>query len=152
MRVKDIMSSDVASCRPDMDLAAVAQIMWDRDCGFVPVVDEAGTLCGVITDRDICIAAATRGVAPQEIRANQAMHPVPLFTVGPDDWVDAGLATMRHGQVRRLPVIDEDGKLAGVLSLNDISMASNDTHAPAPSEVVSTLAAICSHRDILATA
>ena len=69
MKVRALMTSDVETCRPDTDLAAVARAMWDRDCGFIPVIDAAGALRGVVTDRDICIASATRRLLPEYMSA-----------------------------------------------------------------------------------
>jgi CBS domain-containing protein len=69
MQVKQIMTSEIATCRPDTKLAVIAKLMWDRDCGFAPVVDAAGKVAGVITDRDICIASATRRLLPEQITA-----------------------------------------------------------------------------------
>ena len=74
MQVQQIMTTDVVTCRPDTNLAVVAKLMWDRDCGFVPVIDAAGRVAGVITDRDICIASATRRLLPDQITAAKAMR------------------------------------------------------------------------------
>jgi CBS domain-containing protein len=71
MTVRDAMSTTVRVCRPDTDLAAVAKLMWDHDCGFVPVVDPAGGIVEVITDHDICMASATRRSSPERISATQ---------------------------------------------------------------------------------
>ena len=73
MRVKDVMSSPVHTCQPDTDLGTVAAMMWEYDCGFIPVVGASGTVAGLVTDRDICIATATRRLAPGHISAAQAM-------------------------------------------------------------------------------
>lgn len=145
MKVRDLMTSDVEACRPDTDLAAVAKMMWDRDCGFMPVVDAAGTLRGVVTDRDICIASATRRLLPEYMSANQLMtHPVHACL--PDDGVSEALAAMKRFRVRRLPVIDMNGILKGVISINDIVLATERGAGPDAKEIVSTLAAICAHR------
>src|SRR5215510_12784995 len=71
--VSEIMTSKVKSCGADTDLAAVAKTMWDCDCGVVPVIDETQRVIGMITDRDICIAAATRSEAPSHLRAREVM-------------------------------------------------------------------------------
>ena len=97
MKVRDVMTSDVETCRPDTDLAAVVRMMWDRDCGFIPVVDDAGALRGVLTDRDICIASATRRVLPEYMTAHQAMtHPV--HACSPDDDIVDALGAMKQVQ------------------------------------------------------
>lgn len=146
MQVKQIMTSDTATCRPDTNLAGVAKLMWDRDCGFVPVVDAAGKVAGVITDRDICIASATRRLLPEQITAAQAMRRPPIHTTQPDDTIEKALGTMKQFQVRRLPVIAADGTLKGVISMNDIVLASQGKEGPAPAAIVLTLSAICAHR------
>lgn len=146
MQVKQIMTSDVATCRPDTNLAGIAKLMWDRDCGFVPVVDAAGKVAGVITDRDICIASATRRLLPEQITAAQAMRRPPIQTTQPEDPIEKALGTMKQSQVHRLPVIAADGTLKGVISMNDIVLASQGKEGPAPADIVSTLSAICAHR------
>jgi CBS domain-containing protein len=146
MQVKQIMTTDVATARPETDLAAIAKLMWDRDCGFVPVVDAAGKVAGVITDRDICIASATRRLLPEQLTAARAMRGSPVHTSGPEETLERALATMKQGQVRRLPVVAADGRLAGVISMNDIVLASQQKEGPAAPEIVSALASICAHR------
>jgi CBS domain-containing protein len=145
MRARDIMSTPPHTCGPETDLATVAKLMWDHDCGFVPVLDASGAVAGVVTDRDICIATATRRLLPEHLTAAQTMA-TPVQTCKSDDILNDVLATMRRFQVRRIPVIDADGRLQGVISLNDIVLASTQKRSPQASEVVSTMAAICSHR------
>jgi CBS domain-containing protein len=146
MQVKQVMTTEIATCGPDANLAVVAKLMWDHDCGFVPVIDAAGKVAGVITDRDICIASATRRLLPDQITAAQAMGRPPIQTAQPEDTIDKALATMKQFQVRRLPVIAADGTLKGVVSMNDIVLASQQKQGPAPADIVSTLSAICAHR------
>ena len=97
-------------------------MMWDCDCGVVPVVDESHRVVGMITDRDICIAAATRSEAPAQLTANDVMQSG-VHTCGPDEDVRGALKTLKKYRVRRLPVVDRQGRLAGMLSLNDLVMA-----------------------------
>jgi len=147
MRVRDVMSAPAETCRPETDLAAVAKLMWDHDCGFVPVVGAAGALVGVITDRDICIATTTRRLLPEHISAAQAMSS-PIHACLPTDTTSEALATMKQFRIRRLAVIDKDGHLRGVISLNDIVLASERKGEPAAKDIVSALAGICAHRSI----
>jgi CBS domain-containing protein len=145
MKVREMMTSDVATCLPDTDLATVVKLMWERDCGFVPVVDRAGALLGVVTDRDICIASATRHLLPQYMPASAVMtHPVHACL--PDDEATTMLEAMKRFRVRRLPVIDGGGTLRGVVSMNDVVLAVERGSELDPRAVVSTLAAICDHR------
>jgi CBS domain-containing protein len=152
MQVKQIMTREIATCRPDTNLAIVAKLMWDRDCGFVPVVDAASKVVGVITDRDICIASATRRLLPEQITAAQAMNRSPVQTAKPDDPIENALSTMKQSQVRRLPVVSDDGLLSGVISMNDIVLAARDKEGPTAADIVATLSAICAHRPVEAVA
>ena len=145
MNITDLMSRPPQTCRPDTDLGTIAKMMWDHDFGFVPVVDAAGRLAGVITDRDICIATATRHLLPERISAEQVMT-APVHACMTDDSVSDALTAMKEFRVRRLPVVDGNGQLQGVISMNDIALASDQKRKPTPGEVVSTLAAICAHR------
>ena len=152
MQVQQIMTTTAASCRPDTNLAAVAKLMWDHDCGFVPVVDASGKVAGVITDRDICIAAATRRLPPERISTAQAMKRAPVHTALPEDTIDTALATMQQFKIHRLPVIGADGTLKGVLSMNDVILAAQETGGPGAAAVVSTLSSICAHRAVVVAA
>lgn len=149
MKVREIMTAPVHACQADTDLGKVAGIMWDHDCGIVPVVDPSGTVIGLVTDRDICIAAATRGLPPERISAAQAMgHPIRACL--PDDSVQSALATMKEFKVRRLPVVDSNGVLRGIVSMNDIARAADRRPGIPAKEIVSALAQICEHRTIAA--
>jgi CBS domain-containing protein len=121
MKVKELMTSDVKSCGPDTNLAAAAKIMWEDDCGAVPVTDERGQVIGVITDRDICIAGATRARAEGEIAVQDVISKV-VYTCAATDDVRHALETMRLRKVRRLPVVDQSGRLTGIVSVHDIAL------------------------------
>jgi CBS domain-containing protein len=122
MNVEELMTRHVRSCRPGDSLNEAARIMWETDCGFVPVVEpEAGMrVVGVITDRDICIAAYTKGKTLREIPVRDVMAGS-VRACAPDDRLAAAEEIMREAQVRRLPVVDESGRLVGILSLSDIA-------------------------------
>jgi CBS domain-containing protein len=124
MRVEQLMSKDVTPCAPHDSLNEVARIMWERDCGCVPVVAESdgGRVVAMITDRDICMAAYTSGRPLAELRVQEAMSPT-LQSCHPSDAVSDVEAVMRSHQVRRLPVVDDAGCLAGMVSLADLARA-----------------------------
>ena len=147
MKASDIMMTNVQTARPDTNLAAVAKLMWDHDCGFIPVVDAAGKVVGTITDRDICMATATRREPPERLAAENVMNG-PVRACQPGDSIVNVLAEMKQFRVRRLPVIDAHGRLKGVVSMNDIVLAAERTKGPALKPIVSTLAAICEHRAV----
>jgi CBS domain-containing protein len=150
MKVQEVMTNNVQSCRPDTTLAAAAAVMWDYDCGALPMVNDAGHAVGMITDRDIAIAAATQG-RPAGETAVRAEISGNVSSCAPDDDIHAALKTMRHAQVRRLPVVNAEGLLQGMLCLNGIVLRAEEArgkHVPEISydEAMRTLKAICEHR------
>jgi len=118
MKVQELMTKGVEACSRDSNLAAAAMIMWRMDCGAVPVVNDREVV-GVITDRDICVAVATKHRRAEEIMVGEVVSST-LHHVRPDDDVRAALDTMRSERVRRLPVVDDDGRLVGIVSLSDV--------------------------------
>jgi len=123
MKVKELMTTDVKRCTPETNLAAAAKIMWEGDCGAVPVTDERDRVVGVITDRDICIAAATRPRTEGEIPVKDVISK-PLYTCAPGDDVRSALEIMKTRKIRRLPVVEQGGRLAGIVSIHDIAVQS----------------------------
>ena len=119
MKVKEIMMCTPYTCRKETNLAEASELMWKGDCGFLPVNGPDGKVCGVITDRDICIALGTRDKLAREVTAGEVSCGK-LFACSPEDEIHLALLTMREGKVRRLPVIDSDGKAVGILSMDDI--------------------------------
>ena len=147
MIVKEIMTTDVRTCAPENDLATAARIMWERDCGFVPVVDSRGTVGGVITDRDICRAVAAGHRTAEHIAVSAVMsHPV--FACFPDENLKTVLVTMAKHRVRRLPVLDKTGHLRGVLSIDDVVRVPRRRGSPTSDDIVDALKAICAHRTV----
>jgi CBS domain-containing protein len=150
MRVQDLMTTEVGSCRAFDSADRGAQIMWERDCGAVPVLDQGGGVVAMLTDRDLCMAAMTQGRALSEIRVSSAMSRN-LWSCRPDDDLSQAEAVMRARKVRRLPVVSGQGRLLGILSLSDLARASmgpkpakKRKKAVEPSEVGATLGAISS--------
>jgi CBS domain-containing protein len=120
MKVSHVMSGDVEICGPDDNLATVANQMWDHDIGCVPIVNGDGKVVGMVTDRDVCMSALTRGRPLHEIPVSVAMSKA-VLSCAPNASLGEAKEIMRAGQVRRLPVIDSDGALAGIVSLNDLA-------------------------------
>ncbi|MFO1463297.1 MAG: CBS domain-containing protein [bacterium] len=150
MKVKDIMNASPRSCRPQTNLAEVATLMWDGDCGVIPVVEDGNRAIGMVTDRDICIAVATRRRRADEIQVRELCGGE-LFSCRPEDEVLSALHSMGEHKVRRLPVLNQSGELVGVLSLNDIILEAKEkrdrrTGAPTYEEVLNALKSICGHR------
>jgi CBS domain-containing protein len=119
MKVKEAMMGTPYTCPKSANLGEAAELMWKGNCGFLPVIGPEGKVCGVITDRDICIALGTRNKLAGEVMVGEVSDGK-LFACAPEDEIHVALLTMREGKVRRLPVIDSNGKAVGVLSMDDV--------------------------------
>jgi CBS domain-containing protein len=134
MKVQDVMTKGAEVCGRSTDLAATAMIMWRMDCGVVPVVGEDGReAVGMITDRDICVAVATRHRRAEEITVGEVISGT-LYKVRPGDDIRAALEAMRSERVRRLPVV-KDSALVGIISINDIIRAAEKQAGRARPEI-----------------
>ena len=120
MRIREIMSTPAATTRPEEPLDSAARMMWECDCGSIPVVDESGRLAGIVTDRDIAMAAWTKGKSLKEIATAEAMARQ-VYTCRPDDPIEDAEKLMSRQQIRRLPVVDGEGHPVGIVSLGDIA-------------------------------
>lgn len=148
MRVQDLMSHPAVTCHVNDPASIAAHLMWDHDCGIIPVVRDDGKLAGVITDRDICMAALTQARSLDEILVNSAMA-THVISAAPDLRLADAERLMAKHRVRRLPVVDADGKPIGMISMNDLTIESvqPDTEMKhGPTHIAHTLAAICTHR------
>lgn len=150
MKVQEIMTSDVQRCGPDTNLASAAKVMWDTDCGVLPVLNGEGQVLGMITDRDICMACATKNRAPSELTVGDTVSGKTYRCKMSDD-VHTVMDIMKREQVRRLPVVDEEGVLQGLISMNDLILLAGETKAgkaPAISseDVARALKGISAHR------
>jgi CBS domain-containing protein len=143
VKVKDLMTAEPRTCVPGTNLAVAAALMLDGDCGILPVVDD-GKLVGVVTDRDLFIALATRNRLASDVTVREVLQ-APVHTCEPEDELHAALATMRQHRVRRLPVEGFGGTVSGILSMNDILLAAGASKPVRDAEVVNTLQAIGGH-------
>lgn len=151
MHVRDIMTENPACCAPTTNLAAAAEMMWNNDCGVLPVMNN-DEVEGILTDRDVCIALGTRNRRAEEVSAGE-IATREVETCLPEDDIHAAMATMRRAKVRRLPVVGRDGQLQGLIALNDIVLAVERTHGSVSyEEVMNTLKAVSEHRAHKATA
>jgi CBS-domain-containing membrane protein len=147
MKVSDLMSATANSCGANDNLERAAQIMWESDCGVVPVVGDDGRVVGMVTDRDICMAAYTHGQPLWQIAVANAMARQ-VHGVHESDLLEAAEELMRRVRVRRLPVLDGDGRLKGILTMNDLARHAHRSggrkaNGLSSDSVVQTLAAIC---------
>jgi CBS domain-containing protein len=142
MKVKEVMMRTAASCNRETNLGAAVEILWNRNCGILPVVDAEQKVIGVITDRDICIALGTQNRLPGEVTVGEVASGK-LFACRPDDDIRLAMASMAETKVRRLPVVTTDGKLEGILSMDDIVTHSEARGGKPASEL--------SHDDVVET-
>jgi CBS domain-containing protein len=148
MNVEELMSRPVTIVLAQDTLNIAAQKMWDRDCGVVPVVGGDGRLVGIITDRDICMAAWSKGQLLSTIPVEDAMSKQ-VFSVRPDQDVDLAERLMAEKQVRRVPVVDANDKPIGILSMNDVAREAARAGGRLKEGIgraLQTLAAICQSR------
>src|SRR5262249_35810677 len=129
MRVQEVMAKDPKTCRANDTLVAAARILWDHDCGCVPVVDDQGRPVGIVTDRDACMAAYTRGRRLDEIAVHGAMAKT-LFTCRADDGLAQAVALMQQKQVRRVPGGGERGARWGGVGVADAARAPGRARGP----------------------
>lgn len=122
-KARDIMTKDPAFCTPDTDLKTVAQMMCEHDCGEIPVVDSAESRkpIGVVTDRDITCRTLGQGRNPFDMKAADCMTS-PAITVKEDELVDDCCQKFEENQIRRIPVVDDAGKLCGIVSQADLAL------------------------------
>jgi CBS domain-containing protein len=132
MQAKEIMSADPQCCTPEDTLRDAARMMADADCGCLPVIeDKAGKrVIGVLTDRDIAIRGVARGKTPDS-KVNDVMSPAPACCFAEDD-VDEVERIMVEKQVRRVPVVDGDGRVVGMIAQADLA---RDNRAASDREV-----------------
>ncbi len=148
MKVSDIMVRTAVSCPAEANLGQAVELMWNRNCGILPVVNEGGKVTGVVTDRDICVALGTRNRLPGQITVREVAGPELHFCRSEDD-VRSALEKMAATKVRRLPVINNAGNLEGILSMDDIVLhadPANPARDPAVVGILNTLRAIYSSR------
>ena len=143
MQIAEVMTPGPIACDVETTVAEAARLMWEGDCGVLPVVD-GRVMKGVVTDRDLFIALATRDARASQLTVGSVARPNPV-TCSPRDDVHQAMGKMKSHRVRRLPVVDKDGTLVGIVSMNDLVL----TISPETSlggEVVDTLQTISEHQ------
>jgi CBS domain-containing protein len=136
LRASEIMTKSVRTATREMSLREVAAMMREGDMGAVPVVDN-GQLIGIVTDRDIVVRAVAESKTA-DTPVGEIMT-AELFTVAPDDFVFEAIRLMGDKQIRRIPVVDADGKLVGIIAMADVVLESEDER-----EIAETLEEISS--------
>jgi CBS domain-containing protein len=147
MRVKEVMTPDAKAIWITQSLADAAKEMWENDCGALPII-KGRKVVGMITDRDICMAGAMRERSLAHISVEEIMTKN-VYAARPDEEIEHALHTMRERKIRRLPVLNVEGELEGIVSMNDIVLHAKAQNGKKPpidyADVVKTYQAICEH-------
>jgi CBS domain-containing protein len=145
MKITRFMTKHVWTCRREDSLHRAAQLMWEHDLGALPIVDADERVVGMVTDRDLCMAAYTQSRALSEISVASVMSR-PVVTCQEDQDAEDVAQQMAAAQVRRIPIVSQDGKLRGIMSLHDLALAMLRGPEMSAVDVVETLAAVCERR------
>jgi CBS domain-containing protein len=119
MYVNEAMTTQLLTCRPDSSLDEVARMMWDGNCGAIPVVSEHNKPVGIVTDRDIAMAAMLEHKPLWNIQASSVIQGQSLCCCNQQATIESCLRKMEQQEVRRALVTDEAGSLCGILSMGD---------------------------------
>ncbi len=134
MKVRSIMKRDVKFCTSTASLADAAHVMDLHEIGVLPIVSDSGRVVGMITDRDICRAVGRDPRPAAEIPVARVTSGK-VYACGPDDEMQIAFKTMRAHRVRRLPVINDEGHLCGILSLDDLVLEAERTNSHRTPEI-----------------
>jgi len=143
MKVEDVMTHSAVCSSDDANVGQAVELMWQRNCGMLPIVGADKKLLGVVTDRDICIAMGTRNRLAGDLTLGQ-IATRNVFTCKPGDEITDALRAMAEKHVRRLPVVSNDGIPQGILSMDDIIAHADTIIGKGPSglgseEIIQTL-------------
>lgn len=149
MNISTLMNKEVFAIKSNETLHEAARLMWEHDCGALPVIDEHESVVGMITDRDIAMAALLKGQPLTQLSIYDTMSKT-VYRVVEDQPLESAESIMRLNQIRRLPVINKQQQLVGIISLNDIAMEFSTSRGKSvkANEVAETLAGVCKHRSI----
>ena len=147
MKVREVMTPGAKAIWITESLVDAAKEMWENNCGILPIIKDGRKVVGMITDRDICMATAVRDRNPSSISVEEVMNAT-VYAAEPEEDVEQALQTMREHKIRRLPVLNAEGKLEGILSLNDIVLkvkGNGEKTLIDYADVIRTYQAICEH-------
>lgn len=148
MRVRHLMTPAPSTCRLDTPLDEISRLMNEGQCGTLIVLDHRGCPVGILTDRDLALEIGKTSRHPSEVPAADSMTS-PMYTCSPDDGVRDALERMAAARVRRLPVLDTDGSLVGIVSIDDVVLwGARHRGVPRP-ELIRALRSICAAHDRL---
>ncbi len=147
MKVKKLMTKSVGVCGEEESLAKAVEIMWQKDCGAVPIVNGKSKVIGMVTDRDVAVSVFLQNKPASVIRSADIINRK-VLTCSSNDKIEKVLKTMKKRQIKRLPVVDKKRKLKGLISVTDILLAS-EKDKTLRKKVLRTLKAIAKPRSIV---
>lgn len=150
MKVKKVMTRTVGTCSEEDSLAKAVEIMWQKDCGVVPVINKKSKVVGMITDRDIAVSGFLQNKPVYSISVGEVINGK-IRTCSSKDKIEAVLKVMQKRQIKRLPVVKKNGKLEGIISITDILLAS-ENNKRLRKMVSKTIRAIAKPRSIVLNA
>jgi CBS domain-containing protein len=133
MKIKHVMTKDPTCCVPSDTAQRAAKIMRDEDTGVVPIIEneQSRKVIGIVTDRDLCMNVVAEGRDPRATQVHEAMTTT-VVSCSPQDSVDKATELMRENQIRRIPVVDEQHRLVGIVAMADIvgraNVRTTETH------------------------
>ena len=120
MTCAEVMTPSPTACQPEHTAIEAAELMRREDCGLVPVISEGGKLIGVLTDRDIVVKVVAEGRDPRNTAVSEVMS-TELVTCLPHETIETVMEQMAARQVRRIPIVERDGSLVGIVAQADIA-------------------------------
>ena len=141
MKIKYVMTKDPTSCVPSDTAQCAAKIMRDEDTGVVPIIEneQSRKVVGIVTDRDLCMNIVAEGRDPRTTQVHESMTTT-VVGCSPQDSVDKATELMRENQIRRIPVIDDQHQLVGIVAMADI-VGRADLRTAATHETLKTVSA-----------
>jgi CBS domain-containing protein len=151
MNIDSIMEKEVVTCGPEDTLESAAILMWNNACGAVPIVSEDGRALGLITDRDIAMASALQHKPLWQIKAQEVCGDRGIVACQRNATADEALQKMGENGVRRLLVLDSEGRLEGLISMDDAiceARRDGDGAGIGFSQLVPALQEVCRHQGV----
>jgi len=144
MKIGEMMTREVTVCRLDATLETAANLFWTRDIGVLPIIDSRVRVVGLLTDRDICLSAMFRARPLSEIPVGETMSET-IVSCTVDDTLEAAAQKMADAKVRRLVVLDSEGRLEGIVGLSDLARVTlnNKLTVKSAKVVLNAIGAIC---------
>lgn len=127
MKCSHIMTKNIKACHPESSIKEAVQLMKQLNCGVIPVVDDDNVLLGIVTDRDIVMYTVLNDKEPELTFLREFMT-TPVFTCNANDDLDTAIHKMIKHQVRRIPIVDNNHKLLGLISLGDVAVKAKEEH------------------------